>query len=459
MKNKEIEELEKRAEAGDALALLELGEKYHTGDGTKRDEKKAFTYYEKAAKAGNARAQYTVGKYFEDGNCVEKNNETANKWFEKAAKQNNANAQYKLAQNYYNGNGCGEDENKAFELYSKAANLDHAEAQYKLANMYWSGEGCEEDENTAIKWYTESANLGCDSAQNELADIYYNGYSSFGQNYEIAFKWYEKYLEQNDWDSRIQTILANMYYYGNGCEQNYAKAFELFKEAARYDKYAQYCLGWMYEYGQGTEINFKEAESWYRKAAKQGDANALYRLAEIYHYSNINFEVYFPNLQLAKTFYEGAIKNGFDDKNKNLEKLKKEMETYFAIIGTVSEYSTNKTFDFVKSENDESTERKDRISFSFCITGTEGYSVKGKDKNLNIFQFQSQKCKEISESFMVSSDLKFNVPTEFEDILLSALNQHKKIKFVISKTELEALSENDTNTKVLEDVTISLLQD
>ena len=66
MKNKGIEELEKRAETGDVLALFELGEKYHTGDGIKIDEEKAVSYYEKSAEAGNPRAQYIVGKYFED---------------------------------------------------------------------------------------------------------------------------------------------------------------------------------------------------------------------------------------------------------------------------------------------------------------------------------------------------------------------------------------------------------
>lgn len=459
MKNKGIEELEKRAETGDVLALFELGEKYHTGDGIKIDEEKAFSYYEKSAEAGNPRAQYIVGKYFEDGKYVEKNLEAANKWFEKAAKHNNADALFQLAQNYSTGRGCDSDDKKALDLYSKAANLGHAKAQYELAEMYKFGLGCDEDEEIAVKWYTESASQGNLDAQEELGDIYYKGSVGIEKNLEKAFELYKKYVDQGGWNGSVKNRLADMYYYGQGCEQNDIKAFELYKEAGRFDHYAMYSLGWMYEHGQGTKQDFTAAKRFYHTAAEQGDSNALYRLALFNHYFDPELGLYRHNLSKAKEYYEKAIANGYEDKDRNLDKLKKEMETYFVIEGTVSECSVNKTFDFVESEENENAIRKDKISFSFSITGSEGYSVKQENNNLNIFCLQSGENNQIEESYIVKRELKYNVSTEFSAVLVHAVNHHKKIRFVISKTELEALSESNNNSKELDDITISLLQD
>lgn len=463
MKNKEIEELEKRAETGDALALFELGEKYHLGDGIKKDETKAFDYYKKSAEAGNARAQYTVGMCFEGGKYVEKDLKTANKWFEKAAKQNNAEALNKLAYHYYQGYGCEQSGEKAFEFYSKAANLGDAVSQFILAKLYYS-EGCDKDENTAVKWYTESANHGNSDALRELADIYCHGWNSIEENPEKAFELKKKYVEQCVWDNTEKRKLADMYYSGYGCEQNYEKAFELFKDAAESpmaDKYAQYCLGWMYEHGQGTEMDVSEAEFWYKRAASRDEENALYALARIYHKRAKDIPFSSSEYQMAKDYYERAIANGYEDKDKNFDKLKKEMETYFVIEGTVSEYSLNKTFDFVTSQYNECTDCKEKICVSFCITGSEGFSVKREYRNPNVFWIQSYNYNygEIKESYIVEKSLKFTVSKEFSSILIQAVNQNKRIRFVISKTELEFLSENKNNSEELKDITISLLQD
>lgn len=135
------------------------------------------------------------------------------------------------------------------------------------------------------------------------------------------------------------------------------------------------------------------------------------------------------------------------------------MEQYFVIEGIVSEYAINKTFDFEKSEDNEATLQTDKTSLSFSITGTEGYSVKKENKKINIFWLQSSGDKKIEEGYNVRTDIKFTVSKEFSEILIHAVNHNKKIRLVVSKTELEYLSDNNKTSNELKDITISLLQD
>ena len=132
------------------------------------------------------------------------------------------------------------------------------------------------------------------------------------------------------------------------------------------------------------------------------------------------------------------------------------METYFSIEGTISKYSINKTFDFVDSEDENYSEKKDEMNFSFCITGSEGYSIIIDDKKLNLFLLESDKLK-IQENYTVNNDIKFTVSREFEPILTQASINHKRIRFIVSKTDLLALLKNDSYE--LTDVTITLLSE
>ena len=48
------------------------------------------------------------------------------------------------------------------------------------------------------------------------------------------------------------------------------------------DKYACTCLGEMYYYGNGVDQNYSRAMKWYRKAAEKGYANAQMLLGIMY---------------------------------------------------------------------------------------------------------------------------------------------------------------------------------
>ena len=73
-------------------AQSNLGFMYDTGNGVKKDYKKALYWYEKAAEQGDAFAQNNLGVMFHNGFGVKVDYVRAKYWFQKAADQGNKNA-------------------------------------------------------------------------------------------------------------------------------------------------------------------------------------------------------------------------------------------------------------------------------------------------------------------------------------------------------------------------------
>lgn len=100
------------------------------------------------------------------------------------------------------------------------------------------------------------------------------------ENFEEAFKWYQKSAEQGL--ARGQNNLGYMYEHGQGVVQDYIKAVEWYqKSAERGNSIAQNNLGYMYENGQGVIQNYTKAIEWYQKAAKQGNTTAKKNLESL----------------------------------------------------------------------------------------------------------------------------------------------------------------------------------
>lgn len=78
--------------------------------------------------------------------------------------------------------------------------------------------------------------------------------------------------------------LAKRYLNGDGVEQNYGKALQLYLEAAKAGSAnAQSQLGIMYSEGKGTNVNCNEAVKWYNKAVQQNYSKAKYNLGVRYY--------------------------------------------------------------------------------------------------------------------------------------------------------------------------------
>lgn len=109
-----------------------------------------------------------------------------------------------------------------------------------------------------------------------LAKQYFND-----KDYTKAFEYSQK---ADQTDSEIQHNLGDIFYFGLGIGQDYAKAFELFQASAKQgNPQTQFNLGIMYHTGQGVEQDDIEAFQWYQKAAEQGSPQAQFNLGSMYN--------------------------------------------------------------------------------------------------------------------------------------------------------------------------------
>ena len=139
----------------------------------------------------------------------------------------------------------------------------------------------------AAEWYRKAAEAGMAAAQNNLGDLYYQG-DGLEQDMTEAMKWYREAAGQDY--ARSQRSLGLMYLYGDGVEEDAAEAKRWFREAAkaireiaeRDNAAAQYDLGVMYQHGHGVGRSDEEARRWFLKAAEQDHVWANYELGRIY---------------------------------------------------------------------------------------------------------------------------------------------------------------------------------
>ena len=78
--SKEITELRKKAEAGDAIAQTNLGTAYGRGEGVPKDSKEALKWWRKAAGEGDTQAQANLSDMYRLGRGVSQNNIAAYVW-------------------------------------------------------------------------------------------------------------------------------------------------------------------------------------------------------------------------------------------------------------------------------------------------------------------------------------------------------------------------------------------
>ena len=143
-----VDDLRKRAEAGDPAAQFEFGEAHELGRGVGRDMQAAERWYLKAAEAGHAKAQYYMGSLHQE----RKQWDGAALWYRRAAEQNQPAAINGLAYLHDLGLGMPQDRAKGAELYLRAANLGWGEAMWNLSQMYGAGQLGAKDLQASCAW-------------------------------------------------------------------------------------------------------------------------------------------------------------------------------------------------------------------------------------------------------------------------------------------------------------------
>jgi len=109
-----LDELRKKAEAGDAWSQLELGIKYEVGVFGQIDLVNSALWYKRAAEQGDFVAQSWLAKRYYDGSGVPRDFAKAAFWFRKAAEQKSPDDQFMLGKMYALGQGVPRDQVEAF---------------------------------------------------------------------------------------------------------------------------------------------------------------------------------------------------------------------------------------------------------------------------------------------------------------------------------------------------------
>ena len=125
--------------------------------------------------------------------------------------------------------------------------------------------------------------------------------------------------DNTGWDNTCLLSLYNyMYEKGEGVEQVYAKALELYQIAAdQGDAQGQNNIGDMYENGHGVEQDFEKAMEYYQLAADQEFAPAFIGLGDLYR-DGKGVE---QSLEKAKEYYHKALEFGEEDAEERIKGL------------------------------------------------------------------------------------------------------------------------------------------
>ena len=152
-----------------------------------------------------------------------------------------------------------------------------SEELYTLALDYQTGRNKENNFELAYECYMKTGNGGTDDA--EIAQAMYElgvrfaGGNGVEQDYEKAKNLYEKAKRSNN--QSAVNALGMMYVNGDGVDVDYEQALFLFNAStAAGSDIGMYNLAFMYENGYGTDVDLSTAEMYYKMSADMGNASA-----------------------------------------------------------------------------------------------------------------------------------------------------------------------------------------
>lgn len=256
------------ADAGNVLALHDLGKLYGSADFGAQDAELSAEYYRQAltgfleledfVERMKPYLQYRIGKMFAYGLGTAQDNAVAFSWFQKSALAGNKYAQHSLASCFYYGKGTEQDLSEAFRWYKAAAKKGMPYSAYALAQMY--------ERDIPV---TQDA----DKAQ---------------QYYRTALSGFLKIMSDGNADDNLLYKLGRMFLRGLGTDVDILRAIDLFRQAAQHrNPWAEYQLGKLYLFGaDGITPDREQAVEWLTRSAEDGNEYAEQILRRMEDYQN-----------------------------------------------------------------------------------------------------------------------------------------------------------------------------
>ncbi|RLN97825.1 hypothetical protein BBJ28_00004956 [Nothophytophthora sp. Chile5] len=162
------------------------------GEGTRKNEKKAFELYKHCAESGIPPAYMNVANMYTSGTGTDKNEAEALRWLIKAAEAGDPSAKSRLGEYYALGKGgVQKDRARAVQYYKEAATAGIITAQFNLGYMYLTGDGVPQDALQAEALFRKAAEKGFVMAMVNLAQMYRTGYGKVPKDLVTAQKWLE----------------------------------------------------------------------------------------------------------------------------------------------------------------------------------------------------------------------------------------------------------------------------
>lgn len=282
----------KAAEAGDPDAMDQLAEIYRYGfvgpeDQTEADKwhKKAYEAYRAAAEAGDPSAQCSLGTYYSLGFGVPADKTEAAKWYKKAAEQDYISGYILYGNCLAEGEGVRKNEAEAFTWYKKAVEADPDGPNcLRIGECYENGTGVRKNKKEAAKWYKKAVDQDFEPAREyfeKLSSYYVEEIDSKDQNKDSTGAADEKEPDPKAAEECLQ--------YGMKLEasKDFKEAVKWYRLAAKQGlAEAQYRLALCYENGTGVRKATKAATDWYQKAAEQGHELAKEKLESNRDFAN-----------------------------------------------------------------------------------------------------------------------------------------------------------------------------
>lgn len=240
MKLESLEDLRKRAAAGDVDAQVRMGNRYLAGVTVEKDPEEAKRWYLLAGGSGTADGFMALGLYY-SGACIPR------------------------------------DVPKAMEAYERAALLGHAGAQLNLGLFHWEGDGVPQDYAQAAKWVQMAADQG------EAQGLFLVGamrFDALGMEQDLsgAISAYEAAAKKG-WAPAMLN-LGNMYLYGQGIQKDEMRATDYYRQGTEVNHPPCVCnLAANYLLGRGVEKDPEEGMRLMRQAAILGYAVAQMNMA------------------------------------------------------------------------------------------------------------------------------------------------------------------------------------
>ena len=232
-----LQETQKKAEGGDAVALILLSRWYYRGEqGVSPDREKSFDLARKAADKGSPEGQRMTGLKLEYGDGVKKDMVKAFEMYRKAYEGGDAEACYQLATFFEGAKGMEAHLPTAIAYYEEGARRGCGSCQYQLAFRYLIGKGVTRDARRAMDLLEESGRNGVPSAFEVLGRLYLQGRDA-PKNADMAFDCFTRALEFFDVDDAIAIGDCPVYYAlclltGTGCAADRKLGREVLQVAA-----------------------------------------------------------------------------------------------------------------------------------------------------------------------------------------------------------------------------------